>query len=380
VTDRPEHHLHPIGDSLGLEAEALINPEEPVEVPPAEQMSLIRRLRQPRTILSIAVPVAIIAIALALNWKDLQKVPEEIAGANLLLVALAFFVYYVGFPLRGWRWTKLLRGAGYRVRVRDGTEILFLSWLVNCIVPAKLGDLYRAYLLKLNSPVSATRTLGTVFMERILDLIAVAALGVLAGYWRFRGSLNDLPQTVQLVFALGVIVVVGLIVALVAMRSFGRRVIGILPLPRRVVDFYERFEEGVFGSVGPRGLPLLGLLTVLIWSTEALRLYFVVRALGFSDVDLGFSGAMFVALIGSLLTAVPFTPGGLGLVEGGMGLVLTKVFNASTGHALAIILIDRAISVFSIVLLGSIAYVISSKPRAGGIKVEEVTMGPGSTG
>ena len=51
------------------------------------------------------------------------------------------------------------------------------------------------------------------------------------------------------------IVVVLLIVALVAMRNFGRRVIGALPLPHRVVDFYERFEEGVFGSVGLRGLP-----------------------------------------------------------------------------------------------------------------------------
>ena len=57
-------------------------------------------------------------------------------------------------------------------------------------MPAKLGDLYRAYLLKLNSPVSATRTLGTVFMERILDLIAIAALGIAAGYWRFRGNLE----------------------------------------------------------------------------------------------------------------------------------------------------------------------------------------------
>ena len=81
---------------------------------------------------------------------------------------------------------------------------------------------------------------------------------------------------------------------------------------------------------------------------------------------------MFVALIGSLLTAVPFTPGGLGLVELGMGGVLKGVFNASTGHAAAVILIDRAISVFSIVVLGSIAYVISAKPRGGGMQVEEV--------
>ena len=372
MTEEPEHHHHAIGDSLGQEADALINPDADVEVPPAEQMSLVRRLRQPRTILSIAVPLAIIIIAILLNRQYLSDVPADIAQANPWLVMAAFVIYYVGFPLRGWRWTKLLRGVGYKVKVKDGTEILFLSWLVNCIVPAKLGDLYRAYLLKLNSPVSATKTLGTVFMERILDLIVIAALGVLAGYWRFRGSMNDLPQTAQIVFAIGVIVAVLLIAALVAMRSFGRRVIAILPLPGKVAEFYDRFEEGVFGAVGIRGLPWLGLLSVLIWCTEGLRLYFVVRALGFGDVDLGLSGAIFVALIGSLLTAIPFTPGGLGLVELGMGGVLKGVFNASTPHAAAIILVDRAISVFSIVILGSIAYVISSKPRGGGIEVEEI--------
>jgi len=372
VSDQVEHHHHPIGDPLGQEAEAMINPEAPVEIPPAEQMSLVRRLRQPRTILSIAVPIAIIVIAVALNWDSMKEVPGDIAGANPLLILAAFGMYYLGFPLRGWRWTKLLRGAGYKVKVKDGTEILFISWLVNCIVPAKLGDLYRAYLLKLNSPVSATRTLGTVFMERILDLIAIASLGMLAGYWRFRGSLNELPTAVQVIFAVGVVVIVLLIVALVVMRSFGRRVIAFLPLPHRVVDFYDKFEEGVFGSVGLKGLPLLGVITVVIWLTEALRLYLVMRALGFADVDLGISGAMFVALIGSLLTAVPFTPGGIGLVEGGMLGVLQGVFGATQTHAAAIVLVDRAISVFSVVVLGGIAYMLSAKPRGGGMDVEEL--------
>jgi glycosyltransferase 2 family protein len=367
-----QHHHHPIGDPLGQEAEALINPDVAVVVPPPEQMSLTRRIREPKTILSIAVPLAVIVIAIFLNRQYLSDVPKDISQADPRLVLAAFVVYYAGFPLRGWRWTKLLRGVGYKVK--DGTEILFLSWLVNCIVPAKLGDLYRAYLLKENSSVSATKTLGTVFMERILDLIVIAVLGLMAGYIRFRGSLNNLPPTAQFIFALGVIVVVLLIVALVAMRNFGRRVIAVLPLPHKVVDFYDRFEEGVFGSVGIRRLPVLGAMSVMIWATEAMRLYLVVRALGFSDVDLGLSGAMFVALIGSLLTAVPFTPGGLGLVEGGMGLVLTKVFNADPSHALAIILVDRTISVFSIVVLGSIAYVLSSKPRGGGMEVEEIAL------
>ena len=372
MTEHPEHHLHPIGEPLGQEANALINPDAVIEVPPREEMSLVRRLRQPRTILSIAVPLLIIVIALFLNRNALAEVPGYISHANPAFLLAAFVVYYIGFPLRGYRWVTLLKGAGYRVSARDGTEIIFISWLVNCIVPAKLGDVYRAYLLKLNSPVSATRTLGTVFTERILDLFAITILGLAAGYIRFRDTLGNLPVAVQVIFALGVVLVVLMAVGLIVLRNFGRRLMVRLPLPERAVELYDRFEEGVFNAVGLRGLPWLGLLTVLIWLTEALRLFCVIQALGFGDLHLGFSGIMFVALIGSLLTAVPLTPAGLGAVEGGVGAVLVKVFGVATGQATAILLVDRTISVFSIVVLGSIAYVLSSKPRGRGMKVEEI--------
>ena len=51
-----------------------------------------------------------------------------------------------------------------------------------------------------------------------------------------------------------------------------------------------------------------------------------IQALGFSDVHLGVSGAFFVALAGSLLTAVPLTPAGLGIVELGVAGLLTVVY------------------------------------------------------
>lgn len=377
MTDQPEHHLHPIGDSLGQEADALIYPDLPVEVPPPEQMSLVRRLRQPKTILSFAVPLVIIVVAILLNRDKLAEVPRDVSQANLWLILLGFAVYYLGFPLRGHRWTVLLKGAGYRISTKDGTEILFLSWLVNCVVPAKLGDIYRAYLLKLNSPVSLTKTLGTVFIERILDLFAIAALGLAAGYIHFR---EGLPRDVQIIFAFGVALVVLLALALIGMRSFGRRLVKALPLPHQAEELYDRFEEGVFQSVGLRGLPWLGVLTGLIWLTEGLRLYFVIQAFGFQELHLGLSGTMFVALCGSLLTAVPLTPGGLGFVEAGAVGLLTTVFGMPFPQASAIILVDRSISVFSIVVLGSIAYVVSSKPRGSGIKIEEVARRPDPTG
>ena len=280
-----------------------------------------------------------------------------------MLIA-AFVVFYLGFPLRGWRWSILVRQSGFALRIRDAMEIIFLSWLVNCLVPAKLGDVYRAYLLKINSPVSLSRTFGTVFIERILDLFAIVTLGLAAGFVSFR---SGLPGDVQIVFAIGVGFVLLLAAGLLTMRNFGRRILTRLPLPHRVFEFYDRFEEGVFASIGLRALPRLVVITGFIWATEAMRLYLVVQALGLPEVHLGISGAFFVALSASLLTAVPLTPAGIGFVESGVVGLLTIVYGVSQTDALAITLVDRAISVLSIIVLGSIAYAISPKRRGMGV-------------
>lgn len=337
----------------------------------AESLSLGRRMRQPKTIISLVLPIILLFLFVrALPGFRLDELPSLILQANPLLLLAAFGIFYLGFPLRGLRWATLIRGTGYPLRVRDATEIIFISWLVNCLVPAKLGDIYRAYLLKINSTVSLSRTFGTVFIERVLDLFAIVVFGLAAGYWSFRGRL---PGEVQVVFAIGVGVVVLLAAGLLTMRNFGRRVITALPLPHTVAEFYDRFEEGVFSAVGMRALPRLVVITGLIWATEAMRLYLVVEALGFEGVHLGISGAFFVALTGSLLTAVPLTPAGIGVVETGVVAVLTLVYGVSAPEALAITLVDRAISVLSIIILGSIAYSVSPKRRGVGLE------GPGGT-
>ena len=331
----------------------------------ADQMSLGRRLRQPRTILSLVLPIILLLFfARSLPGFNLAELPAKILAANGLLLLLAFVIFYAGFPIRGLRWAVLVKATGYPLRTRDSTEIIFISWLVNCLVPAKLGDLYRAYLLKLNAAVSLSRTFGTVFIERILDLFAIVVLGLAAGFISFRGRL---PGDVQVVFAIGVGLVIVLAVLLLSLRNFGRRLLTRLPIPARILDLYDRFEEGVFSAVVLRQIPILLLLTGLIWSTEAFRLYFVVEALGFPDVHLGISGAFFVALTGSLLTAVPFTPAGLGIVEAGIVGVLTLVYNVPQTEALTIVLVDRAISVVSIIALGSVTYAVSPMRRGTGI-------------
>src|SRR4029078_2580470 len=106
-----------------------------------------------------------------------------------------------------------------------------------------------------------------------------------------------------------------------AVHRFGARILVRLPLPHRILELYDKFEEGVLGAVRVKHLPRLVVRTARIWATEGLRLFLVVHAL-VPDNHLGLSGAFFVALIGSLLTAVPLSPAGLGIVEAGVGGVL----------------------------------------------------------
>jgi uncharacterized protein (TIRG00374 family) len=361
----------PVGSSAmeatpALDPSLAIPPSDPAdvalatEVAEVAQLSIGRRMRQPRTIASIVFPLVIIAFFLYLNGSRLSAVPALILQANPAIVLLAFIVFYLGFPLRGYRWERLLRETGFIIGLRDSIEILYLSWFVNCVVPAKLGDVYRAYLLKMNSDASLSRTFGTVFIERILDIFAIAILGLGVGFWSFR---NGLPPAVRIVFVVGIVVVIAAAIGLFTLRNFGRRILTRLPLPPRFIDLYERFEEGVFGAVGIRHMPVLATLTGFIWLTEGLRLYLVVLSLGFADVELGLSGAIFVALIGSLLTAIPLSPAGLGFAQAGVIGILTVVYKVPLPEATAITILDWAISVLSIIVLGAILYVVSKMPR-----------------
>jgi uncharacterized protein (TIRG00374 family) len=326
----------------------------------AQAIPLGTRLRDPRTIISILVPLGVLVLLLAaLPGFKLSELPALIAQANPWWLLAALAIYYVGFPLRGYRWALLVRATGYPLKVRDSTEIIFLSWLVNCVVPAKLGDVYRAYLLRVTSGVSLSKTFGTIFIERVFDLIAIVVLGLAAGFWSFRDGLS--PE-VRIIFLIGLIVVAVLVIGLLVVRNFGRQVLVRLRVPHRIVELYDLFEEGIF-AVDRRTLPVIAIVTVLIWTTEALRLLFVVEALGF-DITLGISGAFFVALVASLLTAVPLTPAGLGLVEFGIVGILHSIYNVPLDQAAAIAVVDRAISVLSIILLGGIAYVLSPKTKA----------------
>ena len=320
-----------------------------------DDLAVRRQLFGLRELVSTIIPLALIALfARNVDWSEAAR---TIGTSNPLLVVCALAVYYATFPLRAARWARLLREGGADVGWRDLLRILFLGWFVNSLVPAKLGDLYRSYLVKRRFGISLSRTVGVVVAERLLDLIVVFGLLVVGGYVAFgRTILPDL----WIVYVTGAILGLLIAVALAAIYALGPRIARFFPGEVRRIG--RLFREGVLHSF--RALPFAGPLTVIIWGAEAMRLMFVLWALG---IDLPASGIVFVAVATSLLTTVPLTPAGFGFVEIAMVYVLTEGFGLSQSNAVAVAVLDRLVSVFSVIVVGAIVYVRSDRSeRVGG--------------
>jgi hypothetical protein len=320
-------------------------------------VSLRRRLLNLPTIGSVVFGIVLLFLLfrVVLNV-DFGRTFELMGTANIGLLMAGLVAYYLTFPLRSLRWWFVLRNVGTRVPYPAATEILFLSWFVNSVVPAKLGDLYRAYLLKGNYGASISRTVGTIFIERITDLVVIFGLALAAGFWSFRG--RQRPE-LDALFLAGFIFAAILVALVVVLRSHGHLVTRFLP--ERAQELYERFHEGSTGALRPGVLLVIGLITAVVWMLEGVRVYFVIRALDIG-LDLGISSSIFVALVASLLTAIPLTPAGMGFVQAGIVGALA-LYGVSGEAATAVAVTDFLLATLSVIVLGGLLYAFSPMIR-----------------
>jgi uncharacterized protein (TIRG00374 family) len=293
-------------------------------------------------------------------WGDVRH-----ATPSLYLLAIA--VYYLSFVLRALRWKLLLRNTGEELPALSLGEILLASFFVNCVVPAKMGDLYRAVQLRTRHGVGGAKALGTIVAERLLDLFVLMGLLLAAGAVTFR---DHVPRSlVPALIAFVVLCAIAGAALMLMVAGRGRRVLRLLP--EQLVIRYEHFRSGTVDAFGRwnQVLPL----SVGVWACEGLRLGFVIIALGYGS-EVGPAHFLLVALIAALLTTVPFLPGGLALVEGGMIAVL-GTFGLSASGATAVALLDRSISFASLIVVGGLVFLVmhargNRRPAGAAVRLE----------
>lgn len=318
-------------------------------------------LPAPRRLVNLRVVGSLLVAAVLLTWIgthahfDYRSTWRTLARVNLPLFALALTVFYLSFVARTRRWQLLLRNAGEEARFRPLLHILLLTWFANCILPAKGGDLYRAYLLRRNAAISGSKALGTVLGERVLDFLVLMTVLMLSVVALFRAAL---PARFESGLVSGLVIAVLLLAMLIGVQHQHQRILGWMP--ERFRERAGQFRVGLIDALGGDRVTLV-VLTLAVWAAESARLYLVTLALPL-PVRLGPAHIIFIALVASLLTTIPALPGGLVLVEGGIIAVLS-VFGLSPSVALSVAILDRLISYWAPVLVGTILLVLAGQGK-----------------
>ena len=313
-----------------------------------------RRLLRPQTLISFAIAIAIVALVVERLDINLSEVWSNIKAANPALFLAALAVYYATFVARTYRWRYMLRQSG--VADQPGFrmpafwhlfEILMLSWFANCVVPAKLGDGYRGYLLKRDAGASASGTLGTILAERLTDLAVLFVLMSAAALATFHG---DLPSRVANTMLIGGGLMIAAGIAVGVLLFSKNRIQRFLP--DRFARQFDQFHGAVVACLRNPTLPIG--VSVGIWAADGLRLYLVARSLG---AELSVTLTIFVALMSALLTTLPITPAGLGVVEAAI-IVVLKLVDVEPDLASSIAILDRVVGYWSLIVVGVILYAV----------------------
>ncbi len=302
----------------------------------------------PYAMLLASVIVGSLVLIGIFSYLDLGEVLGALGRMSISLWLLSCFAIFLSFAFRTWRWSVLLRSAGAVIRRDLVFASLFLGWLVNYIIPARIGDLVRPVAISRSSRiVKASLAFTTVLVERAMDLAALVVL-LISSSW-FLGTIKWRGSHI-LVSAGGILILIGLLVGI----SLGSRLAKHLPRFERFagsIDSMARAIRSIWLNK-PAFALTLG-LTVPIWMTEIACLYFSLGALG---VNIGITPIILAATTAFLVQTVPITPGGIGIHEAAIVGVLA-VYNVDGSDAMAAALLDHLARAAVVYLFGFVSVI-----------------------
>jgi len=278
-----------------------------------------------------------VAVSLALLWWALRdvspaQVVAELRAADPVLFVLSIVTATLLFPVRALRWRVLLAPTAPDVAFRPRFAAVNVGMAANNLIPARVGEFARAWVLSRTSTVPLGAALGSLVVERLFDgLVLVGLLFVAMGAPGFpTGSLGGVdPQAIArgvalVMGAIGVVLaclVVAPVRSVAVVEAVAAR---LLPqaLRRPLVDALHAFLGGLGVLRSPRLFALSVLWALGQWLLGAASYLFALRAFGIDSVS--FLGSIFLQSLIALAIAIPSSPGFFGPWEAaaklGLGL------------------------------------------------------------
>lgn len=271
---------------------------------------MIRVARPPILRAAAGIAISILALVLVVRSVDLAATAQVLGRAAPGWLAIAGGFILLDVVVRAVRWQRLLAPVA-SVRLPAVLGYLLIGYLANNVLPARLGELVRCHYLGDREGVSRTTALGTVVVERVVDIavvVAIAAVAILV--LSVRGIVAG---AVLIGAAIAALLSVGLIVGIAAHRIPGAdRAASLATRWPRAGELTVKLREGLAVAGRPRTLVEALGLSVVAWGATLLAFAAAGQAVG---VELSIGQASLLASGVALAAAIPSGPASLGTYE-----------------------------------------------------------------
>ncbi|MFC1682626.1 lysylphosphatidylglycerol synthase transmembrane domain-containing protein [Candidatus Zixiibacteriota bacterium] len=284
---------------------------------------------------------------------------EKFLTLDSRYIVAAFAIYYFTFALRTLRWKILLRALGRDLSFRRLFSYLLVGWFISAVVPARAGDVARAYLLRNDRNVPLRRGLGSIFVERGLDGVVILSFSLIFSF--FIHSLG-LPKWLLTLYQATFSVLLLALLFLFFVPKLESKVRAFFSAARyqKYVMFLFRLLDKVrLIARSPLRMFTALLLTVTIWFCDALVTYFILMGL---DYQLPLPWVAFISFTVNLAATVPLTPGAVGQIDV-VQFSLFSLIGVARSISGVTILISRFICFWSMLVISGLVTYASGLSR-----------------
>lgn len=317
---------------------------------------MLKKLKQ-KIIISIVI-AGILYLTFTI-YADFTNVINAFKKFDLLLLPILLLLSFLNYFTRFLKWDYYLSIVEVRMKKLDSLST-FMSGLIMSVTPAKLGEVLKSVLVKEITGVPISKTAPIILAERITDFLSLLLISIVGAFvFDYGGSLTIIVA----VFFIGLIFIISNKKISLPIINFTERI----PHLKKYIHNIHSAYESSYQLLKIKPLILMTLVSLISWSFECLGYYIILKNF---QINFGLVWASFSYAFSTIVGAVSMLPGGLGLTEGSLTILLVQK-NVPVEISVATTFIIRVVTLWFAVLVGIVSLTIYQK-RFGQIKIDSV--------
>ncbi len=258
----------------------------------------------------------------------------------LILITIAYFIRFL-------KWNFFLKSAGVHLNLKDNLFVFF-SGLGMTITPAKVGEIWRGWLIRDINDESLSKTVPVVITDRVTDLMGLIILSLL-GILYYKSGISILIVLI--------LIFVGFFAAIRSEKISGKIISMLENRAGKYSKDIKTMHTTFLQLMNPKNMVSMSFLSAFAWFFECLALFLVIIGFGQS---LSLILSTFVFSFASLVGAVSMIPGGLGVAEATISGML-QYFGLTSVDSIGVAIIIRFGTLWYGAVLGFLVYFVFRK-------------------